>query len=87
MPYSKAADCYSLGVILWELAGAAAPPWHGMSPSRVIATVAVERKSLQVPFGNDEAYAELIRNSIAFEPVKRPSAAEIEAQLKQIIKK
>lgn len=80
--YTKAADCYSLGMVLWELLTGQVPfDEPDIGPSDVPTLVTKNRYRPPIPADTPPEYAELVRQAWDHEPLRRPSAAKIADEL------
>ncbi len=81
---SRAADSYSFGVLLWQML-TGCRPWQGMGVDAVREAVARQRRALEVPADAPPELAALCRECMAWEPAARPSMAQVEARLQQLL--
>jgi serine/threonine protein kinase len=81
-PYSPAADVYSFGIILWEIATQQIP-FKGMHNFQILSAVA-KGQGLPVPEGIDPDYAALMRSMWQVEPKERPGMKEVLERLVEI---
>jgi Protein tyrosine and serine/threonine kinase len=82
-PYTRSADMYSYGVVLWELV-ARKIPFEGKSEAAIIRQVTQNKRETvdAIPAGCTPKLSHLIRQCWTAEPPKRPSANEAITQLK-----
>ncbi|WIA09457.1 hypothetical protein OEZ85_008858 [Tetradesmus obliquus] len=73
---SKAADVYSFGVLLFQMA-ASSRAWAGLSHQAVVQAVCVQRLQLAFPSATPEAIVMLGEACLAHEPKDRPSFQDI----------
>lgn len=85
-------DCWSFGVVMWELATWDCP-WGTMNPWQVVSDV-TDGAQLEFPAARDlpgggferlDAYIALARACWALDPQQRPGMAEVIADLRQIL--
>jgi serine/threonine protein kinase len=81
---SKAADTYSFGVVLWQMLSGRRP-WQDMRQDAVREAVLVQRRALEPPAGLPPELAALCAECMAWEPAARPSMAQVEARLQQLL--
>lgn len=84
-PSTKKIDCYSYGVVLWELLTKQAP-FEGMQPLQIIWLVAAEGKRLPIPESAPATLHRLLEGCWVSEPEKRHSFQEVIVLLVQELK-
>ncbi len=78
-PSSPASDCYSLGLLLWEMTHGALP-WPDLDRSEALLRRAGE---LPVPSLGGPVVIELLQGMLQLEPANRPGAAHIADRLER----
>jgi serine/threonine protein kinase len=85
---SRAADVYSLGVLMWQMY-CCSRPWAGMRHVAIVHAVVHEGKRLTFPEGTPEAFASLASRCMASEPQARPTCEqvveEVEAMMRVLV--
>ena len=74
--HSCAADVYSLGVVLWEIA-ALAHPYEGVPHARLLHLLLARRARPPMPHDAPTAYASLVRACWAEAEAERPCAGDV----------
>ena len=80
---SKAADCFSFGVLLWEMASGARA-WAGLTHPQIMLAVALQRQALTLPPETPPPLAALAAACMAHDPHGRPTFREICAALAEM---
>eukprot|EP00042_Codosiga_hollandica_P057388 m.849543 g.849543 ORF g.849543 m.849543 type:complete len:708 (+) comp59574_c0_seq9:69-2192(+) len=78
--YTPQSDCYSLGMVLWELHSHCAP-FLGFNSEEIKRLVTIDRETPKIPASCSPAYAQLLRDCWAFDPTARPTARAIRESL------
>ena len=78
--YGASADVYSLGIVLWELL-AQAHPYDGVPLAHLPLLVVAQRRRPAIPPGAHPGYTRLVTACWADDPLARPSAASVHAEL------
>src|SRR4051812_48827132 len=76
-PYTKAADIYSLGIIMWELTSGI-PAFHNISHDFLLSLDICRGIRPEIIEGTMPEYAELMKRCWDNDPKKRPTAKELE---------
>jgi sterile alpha motif and leucine zipper-containing kinase AZK len=88
--FSKAADAYSFGVILWELLTLQVP-FSDLSSWQIMQMVGSEKRQPPLPsmpdpaFIEHEAYTQLIKDCWQEEPSDRPTFSDVNARLEAML--
>jgi serine/threonine protein kinase len=82
---TKAADIYSLGIIMWSLV-ARASPHPGSNPLSIIYLVAHQRFRPPIPEGCPPALADLMQRCWAHDAAQRPTADEVVRDLRSLLR-
>jgi serine/threonine protein kinase len=80
-PYTKAADIYSLGIIMWELTSEV-PAFHNISHDFQLSLDICKGIRPEIIEGTMPEYAELMKRCWDNDPKKRPNAKELRMILK-----
>ena len=80
---SKAADCFSFGVLLWEMASGARA-WAGLTHPQIMLAVALQRQALTLPPESPPPLAALAAACMEHDPNRRPTFPEVCAALAEM---
>ena len=81
--YSRAADVYSFGVIMWEMLTSDIP-FKGRSVSQITGMVGYHKEILKVPEQCNKNLRKLVNNCLIYEPERRPDFSHIVKYLEKI---
>ncbi len=80
---SKAADVYSIGVLLWQMV-TGSRPWAGLSHLQVSVEVGTNQRCLQWPAWVHSGVRLLGQRCMSPRPEDRPTAAQMLAELREL---
>eukprot|EP00884_Botryococcus_braunii_P023549 jgi/Botrbrau1/9879/Bobra.0080s0014.1 len=81
---SKAADVYAFGVLVWEMV-THNRAWAGMLHAQVMYTIAILRKTLEIPNGCHPGVSDLIQQCLNHDAASRPSAGDLVTTVQQLL--
>lgn len=80
--YSEASDCFSYGVLLWEMVTRKSP-WNNVDPTQIAIAVGVKNTRLRIPPVCDPVFRRIMKSCWKQNPQKRMKMEEICSMLEQ----
>lgn len=84
--YTIESDCWSFGILLWEVITYGKQPWYEYNNSQVIQNI-TRGKHLKMPLRCPQPLYELMTSCWHFKPTDRITIGEVHKQIKNLLEK